>query len=92
MEVCQRKYAVMARYCGLATEKTDNQEAAELFLKAIDDLIITCGLDKLESPVQASDHEELIRMIAADSINYSAPLTFSKKDIEQVLTSITPNE
>ena len=89
MEACQRKYAVMARYCGLATEKTDNQEAAELFLKAINDLIITCGLDKLESPVKAADHEELIRMIAADSINYSAPFTFSNKDIEQVLQSIT---
>ena len=28
-------------------------------------------------------------MIAKDSINYSAPFTFSNKDIEQVLQSIT---
>ena len=82
----------MARYCGLATEKTDNKEAAERFLKAIEDLIITCGLDKMESPVQASDHEELTRMVAADSINYSAPITMSNEDIKQVLQSITLNK
>ena len=92
MEACQRKYAVMARYCGLATEKTDNKEAAEWFLKAIEDLITTCGLDKLESPVQVSDHEELTRMIAADSINYSAPLTLSNEDILKILQSITLNK
>ena len=92
MEACQRKYAVMARYCGLATEKTDNQEAAERFLKAIEDLMITCGLNELESPVKVSDYEELTRMIAADSINYSAPITMSNEDIEQILRSITLNK
>lgn len=92
MEACERKYAVMARYCGLATAKTDNKEAAERFLKAIEDLMVTCGLDQLESPVQASDHEELTRMVAADSINYSAPLTLSNEDILKILQSITLNE
>ena len=92
MEVCQRKYAVMARYCGLATEKTDIKEAAERFLKAIEDLIITCELDQLVSPVKVSDYEELTRMIAADSINYSAPMTMSNEDIKQILQSITLNE
>ena len=91
MEACQRKYAVMARYCGLATAKTDHKEAAERFLKAIEDLMVTCGLDQLESPVQASDHEELTRMVAADSINYSAPLTLSNEDILKILQSITHN-
>ena len=92
MEACQRKYAVMARYCGLATEKTDHQEAAERFLKAIEDLIVTCGLNRLVSPVKASDYEELTRMIAADSINYSAPITMSNEDILHILQSITLNE
>ena len=92
MEACERKYAVMARYCRLATEKTDNKEAAERFLKAVEDLINTCGLDKLESPVQVSDYEELTRMVAADSINYSAPITMSNDDIKQVLQSITLNK
>ena len=92
MKACWRKYALMARYCGLATEKTDSQEAAELFLKAIADLIATCGLDKLELPVHAADYGELTRLIAADSINYSAPMTFSNEDIEQVLRMVTDNQ
>ena len=89
MKACQRKYAMMARYCGLATEKTDSQEAAELFLKAIADLITTCGLDKLEYPVKVEDYEELIHLIAADSINYSSPMTFSNEDIRKVLEEMT---
>ena len=89
MKACQRKYALMARYCGLATEKTDSQEAAKLFLKAIADLIITCGLDKQESPVKVEDYEELTHLIAADSINYSPPMTFSNEDIRNVLEEMT---
>ena len=89
MKACQRKYAIMARYCGFATEKTDSQEAAELFLKAIADLITTCGLDKLESPVKVEDYEELTHLIAADSINYSSPMTFSNEDIRNVLEEMT---
>lgn len=91
MEACRRKYALIARYCGLATDKTDPQEAAELFLKGVADLITTCGLDKLESPVQAGDYEELTSLIAADSINYSAPMTFSNEDIRKVLEEVTRN-
>ena len=92
MEICRRKYALMARYCGLATEKTDPQEAAELFLNAIANLIAICGLDKLKSPVQAEDYEELTHLIAADSINYSAPMTFSNEDIKQVLKMVTVSD
>ena len=46
-------------------------------------------MDQIVSPVRADDHEELIRMIAKDSINYSAPFTFSNEDIEQVLKGVT---
>ena len=89
MEACQRKYALMARYCGLADVHTDDYEAAERFLKAVEELIAICGLDKLELPVKPEDYEELTRMIAADSINYSAPMTFSNEDIVKVLEAVT---
>lgn len=85
---CLSKYAMMARYCQLVDEHTDDRHAAEKFLQAISDLIVTCGLDKLESPVQPNDYEELTRMIAADSINYSAPVTFSEEDIRKVLEKL----
>ena len=89
MEACQRKYALMARYCGLADVHTDDYEAAERFLKAVEELIATCGLDKLELPVKPEDYEELTHLIATDSINYSAPMTFSNEDIVRVLEAVT---
>jgi len=76
---------MMARYCQLVDDHTDDRHAAEKFLQAVSDLIVTCGLDKLESPVKSSDYEELTRMIASDSINYSAPMTLSNEDIVRVL-------
>ena len=85
---CLSKYAMMARYCHLADDHTDDRHAADNFLQAVSDLIVTCGLDKLKSPVQPADYEELTRMIAADSINYSAPLTFSNEDIVRVLETM----
>lgn len=85
---CLSKYAMMARYCRLADDHTDDLHAADKFLQAVSDLIVTCGLDKLEFPVKPSDYEELTHMIAADSINYSAPVTFSNEDIRKVLEQL----
>lgn len=88
MDACLRKYALMARYCGLADVHTEDRIAAERFLQAVKDLIVTCGLNTLPLPVKESDYEELTRMIAADSINYSAPMTFSNEDIVRVLEAM----
>ena len=89
-EVCLAKYADIARYCALADEDTPDKEAAESFLLAIRKLMEQCGMDKIKSPVRACDHEALIPMIAADSINYSSPITMSNKEIKQVLETVTP--
>lgn len=87
-ETCLRKYALMARYCGLADVHTEDRIAAERFLQAVNDLIVTCGLDTLPLPVKESDYEELTRMVAKDSINYSAPMTFSEEDIRRVMEQL----
>ena len=89
MDACLRKYALMARYCGLADVHTEDRIAAERFLQAVKDLIVTCGLNTLPLPVKESDYEELTRMVAKDSINYSAPMTFSEEDIRRVLLRVT---
>ena len=88
METCLRKYALMARYCGLADVHTEDRIAAERFLQAVKDLIVSCGLDTLSLPVKEADYEELTRMVAKESINYSAPMTFSEEDIVKVLERI----
>ena len=80
-EACAPKYDALAKYCGVKD-----------FLQAVRDLMKACGMDTLESPVRACDHEALIPMIAADSINYSAPVTLSNADIKAVLEKVTEDQ
>ena len=89
-DVCLDRYAALARYCGLAAEDTADTDAAEEFLQAVRRLQAECGLDGISSPVRLCDHSELIPMIAADSINYSAPVTLSNRDIKHILDIVTP--
>ena len=84
------KYAALARHCALAGGEMPDPEAAERFLAAVRHLLEQCGMDKISSPVRACDHEELIPMIAADSINYSSPMTMTNDQIKQVLETVTP--
>lgn len=80
-EACKANYEALAKYCGVPD-----------FLQAIRELIATCGMDQIVSPVRACDHEQLIPMIAADSINYSAPVTLSNADIKAILDQITNDQ
>ncbi|MBQ6765634.1 MAG: iron-containing alcohol dehydrogenase [Paludibacteraceae bacterium] len=86
---CLEKYAALARYCGVCSNSTPDAEAAELFMQAVRNLLSVCGLDKMQPPVRACDHDELISMIVSDSINYSAPVTLSNSDIKSVLEKVT---
>ncbi len=90
-KVCTEKYAMLARHCHFAHLDTDDEQAAELFLQAVAQLMTQCGMDKLVSPVKTEDYAELISMVAQDSINYSAPITLNNNDIEQILKTVTPN-
>ena len=89
---CFGKYAMLARYCGIAGNDTSDEDSADLFLQAIRQLMKQCGMDDIVSPVRLCDHEELIPMIAADSINYSSPVTLSNSDIKTILDTVTLND
>ena len=80
-EACKANYEALAKYCGVPD-----------FLQAIRELIATCGMNQIVSPVRACNHEQLIPMIAADSINYSAPVTLRNEDIKAVLDQITNDQ
>ena len=81
-EVCKAQYAELAKYCGM-------EGTADAFLQAIRQLMAQCGMDHIESPVRLCDHEELIPLIAADSINYSSPITLSNEQIKEILDKVT---
>ena len=89
-EACLSKYADIARYCSLCSGGAPDADAADLFLQAVRLLLDLCGMSSLPSPVRACDHDELVPMAAADSINYSSPITMSEKEIKQVLETVTP--
>ena len=80
-EACKAHYEALAKYCNVPD-----------FLQAIRELMATCGMDQIVSPVRACDHEQLIPMIAADSINYSAPVTLNNADIKAILDQITNDQ
>lgn len=93
-EVCRERYAELARYCGLTKSSSvslqpSDAQAAELFLQAVRNALHACGMDQIASPVKACDHAKLMEMVAADSINYSAPMTLSNNDIKTILQAIT---
>ena len=88
-EACLGKYAKLAQYCGIVDAETADEEAAGRFLQAVRVLMAQCGMDAVESPVRRCDHAALIPMIAADSINYSSPVTLSHEQIRQVLETVT---
>ena len=77
-EACRERYEQIAQYCGVPD-----------FLQAVRELMHTCSMDQLSSPVRTCDHEQLIPMIAADSINYSAPMTLSEEEIRTVLQTVS---
>ena len=88
--VCLARYADIARRCSLTGEEASDEVAAESFLRAVRQLLAQCGMDKINSPVRECDYEELIPMVAADSINYSSPITMTNNEIKQVLETVTP--
>ena len=81
-EACRERYAALAEFCGL-------EATAEAFLDAVRQLMAQCGMDRIESPVRLCDHGELIPMIAADSINYSSPVTLTNEQIGHLLDAVT---
>ena len=91
-EACRDKYALLARHCGLSGEDSSADEASEQFLHAVRQLMAQCGMEDINSPVRRCDHAELIPLIVADSINYSAPVTLSNDQIKEILDSVTSSD
>ena len=73
-----------------ATAQTGSQAAAaQAMLTALEDLIALCDFPNQAGLITRADYAELTRMINADSINYSPPLTFSDTLIGAVLSELS---
>ena len=92
MPHCIAKMALAARHCGLPVQHSDSAEqgielAAKSLMKAIYDLIDLCGFPVMP-PIPEADFDTLVRLINADSINYSAPVTLTDSQIKEILRKI----
>ena len=80
--------AALAVHCGIAGEDEAPAAAADKMIGALSDLLELCGLEKGCDLIVPEDYDRLVRMIDADSINYSPPITFSDNEIKVLLDRI----
>ncbi len=87
-DVSMEPLAELAAYCGLTTPDDSPGKAGEIMLGALRELLDACGLERCCPAILREDYEELVRLIDADSINYSAPKTFTDEEIVTILDRI----
>ncbi|AEV70212.1 iron-containing alcohol dehydrogenase [Acetivibrio clariflavus] len=86
--ICRDKLAQLSVYCGFSKETDDQEAAADSFVAALEELLETCGFERGCDLIDEKDYKKLIRMINADSINYSPPKTLNNKEIARLLDEI----
>ncbi|MBQ6431586.1 MAG: iron-containing alcohol dehydrogenase [Oscillospiraceae bacterium] len=87
-EACLSRLAELAVYCGLAEEQAAPETAADNLMDALDSLIQTCDFPDRGAFIPQEDYPLLIKRITDDSINYSAPVVFSRAEISALLDEI----
>lgn len=73
-------------YPGKACE--DEVDAADKLLAKIASLLRACGLERDCSVLEDADFDKLVKMIDADSINYSPSRTFTDSEVRMILDQI----
>ena len=87
-ELCRNRLAALAVFCARAGKTQSADEAADQMIEALARLLRQCGLEKGCAALRPEDTPALIRMINADSINYSPSKTFRDAEIAALLDQI----
>lgn len=90
--ICRDQLAALAVYCGLAGASASPEAAAGRFVSALRELLQRCGLENGCKELTEKDYPALVRMIDADSINYSPPKTLTDREIRDLLDRIRKGE
>lgn len=91
-ERCLDQLWNLAVWCGAARQEDPAEEAADKIIGVIRQLLEQCGLENACVELQERDYPKLVKMIDADSINYSPSKTFSDREIIQLLDRIRKGE
>lgn len=85
---CLKRLAELSRYCGLSDAADKDETACDKLLAAIGEMIGLCEFEDRKDFIPKDDYKALARAVAWDSINYSAPVVLSNKQIYSVLDTI----
>ena len=91
-DVCREKLAALSVYCGTAKDSDRADIAVKKFFSALKKLLDDCGLEKGCAALKKEDYPKLLKMINADSINYSPPKTFKNSEVIGILDHIAKGE
>lgn len=80
MEACAGQLSELARYCSF--------DSVDALFNALESVIVLCGLKLDVSVIVPEDFKALSIAIAKDSVNYSAPVTFPRRQIISILSEI----
>ncbi len=83
---CITKLAELSRYCGYSKDESDDL-ACDKLLNEIDKLINLCAFEN-KGFIKKEDYKTIAKGVALDSINYSAPIVLTNKQIYAVLDEI----
>ncbi len=84
---CLAKLAALSRYCGLSEATDGDADACAKLFAALRALTELCGFEK-RPPIPKEDYRALARDVALDSVNYSAPVVLTSREICSVLDAI----
>ena len=84
MDSCAQQLSELARFC--------NFNDVDALFNALESVIALCELNIDGSIVDPDDFKELSIAIAKDSINYSAPVTFPRSQIVNILSEINKHK
>lgn len=84
MDSCAQQLSELARFC--------NFNDVDALFNALESVIALCELNIDGSIVNPDDFKELSIAIAKDSINYSAPVTFPRSQIVNILSEINKHK
>ena len=82
------RLAALAVSCSLADPGDDRRAAVDKLFSALKALLDRCGLEHGCSAVREEDYPQLVKMIDADSVNYSPPKTLGDGEIRTLLDAI----
>lgn len=88
LPACREKLAALCDVCEPESPAQDADAKANRLLDAIRCLTDKCGFADRGAFIPRGDYEKIASMVAADSINYSAPVTFRKREIFAILDAI----